>query len=232
MTFKIYSPRLETVSTLIKKPAAQSVTVKNLLRVFYFALLPALFFYVISLTIMNVNGFDIMQVIRDPAQQMEYHGFLGFLSNMGIWLWISSAAISFFAVRTGEFETGDKRRKLLVLTLILSLMLGIDDLFMIHDFYIRQRYCYLTYALFAAYMVLTQYKLILKIEAIAFSLMILFFGLSIFVDMIQMVLPLKYEYTQALEEGCKFLGMASWLYFVFRLAAYKSKPESSKSLIP
>jgi hypothetical protein len=177
---------------------------------------------------MRASGFTFMEILRDPAQQMEVSGFLGFLSNLGIWLWVSAAAIGFFALRTGIFTVKDRRRELLGLTVILSLMLAADDLFMIHDFYIRQRYCFLTYALYTALMVIRHHKLIIKVEAVAFTLMVLFFGMSVFVDIIQLLIPMPYEYTQVLEEGFKFIGMASWLYFVFRLAAWN--PEGLKHL--
>ena len=229
MMFKNYPFTLEAAVTLIRKPIARSFTIKNMLRVLMYAVFPALFFYGASLVVMQANGFEIMQIIRDPGQQLQYHGFLGFLSNIGIWLWISAAAISFFAVLTGEYTRNDKRRQLLILTLILSLMLGMDDLFMIHDLYIKEKYCYLTYALFAGYMGIRYYKPILKIEGIAFVLMICLFGLSVVIDKIQMLVPVSYNVTQVMEEGSKFIGMASWLYFVFRVAAYKPGPEPEKS---
>jgi hypothetical protein len=228
MTFKTYPIRFEAYAMLLRSYLLQIFSYKKLLRVLYFAVLPALAFYILSLAAMMASGFSAMQVLRDPAQQMEVSGFLGFLSNLGIWLWVSAAAIGFFAMRTGYFAEKTKHRELLGLTVILSLMLASDDLFMIHDFYIRQRYCFLTYALFTAFMVFRHHKLIIKIEPVAFILMVLFFGLSIFIDIIQLLLPMPYEYTQVLEEGFKFTGMASWLYFIFRLAAWKSgKPDES-----
>lgn len=221
MTFKTYQIRAEAYVLLLQSYALQIFSLKNLKRVFFFAIIPAIAFYTLSLLAMRASGFTLMEILRDPAQQMEVSGFLGFLSNLGIWLWVSAAAIGFFALRTGAFAERDRRRELLGLTVILSLMLAADDLFMIHDFYIRQRYCFLTYALYSAFMVIRHHKLIVKIEAVAFTLMIVFFGMSVFVDIVQLLLPMSYELTQVLEEGFKFMGMASWLYFVFRIAAWQ-----------
>ena len=220
MATKTISLKLEAIVMILQNYFTQIFTLENLKRVTFFAVIPAFAFYVLSLVAMRASGFTFMEILRDPAQQMEVSGFLGFLSNLGIWVWVSAAAIGFFALRTGTFGAKDKRRELLGLTIILSLMLAADDLFMIHDFYIRQRYCFLTYALYATFMVIRHHKLIIKIEAVAFTLMVLFFGMSVFVDVIQLLIPMPYEYTQVLEEGFKFIGMASWLYFVFRVAAW------------
>jgi|GEM_PF-1383197 len=228
MTVRTNTIRLEAYILLLQSYFIQILSIKNLKRVTFFAVIPALAFYVLSLVAMRASGFTFMEILRDPAQQMEVSGFLGFLSNLGIWLWVSAAAIGFFALRTGTFTEKDRRRELLGLTVILSLMLAADDLFMIHDFYIRQRYCFLTYALYTAFMVIRHHKLIIKTEALGFTLMVLFFGMSVFVDVIQLLMPMPYEYTQLMEEGFKFTGMASWLYFVFILAACKPEKHSSE----
>ena len=223
MTFKSYQIKSPASVLILQEYLTQIFSLSNLKRVTYFAVLPALAFFLVSLLALRAAGFTIMEILRDPAQQMEVSGFLGFLSNLGIWLWVGAAAIGFFAFRTGTFTGNDKRRELLGLTVVLSLMLASDDLFMLHDYYIRLRYCLLAYALLTGIMVLRHHKLIVKIEAVAFTLMVFFLGLSVMVDAVQLHLPLPYDYTQVLEEGFKFLGMASWLYFVFRLAAWKSE---------
>jgi hypothetical protein len=223
MTTKTLSIRMESYILFLQSYFIQLISKENLKRVTFFAVVPALAFYSISLGVMTASGFTIMQVLRDPMQQMEVPGFLGFLSNMGVWLWVSAAAIGFFAFRTGSFTEKNRHRELLGLSVILSLMLAADDHFLIHDFYIRQRYCFLTYALFAGFMLIRHHKLIIKIEAVAFTLMVLFLGMSIFVDIIQMRIPIPYDYTQVLEEGFKFTGMACWLYFVYRLASWNPK---------
>ncbi|WP_254052643.1 hypothetical protein [Aliivibrio sp. EL58] len=47
---------------------------------------------------------------------------------------------------------------------------------------------------------------------------------SIATDLIQGYLPFGYETTQIFEEGCKFVGAASWLYFTCRVASFGLKP--------
>ncbi|MGB3180764.1 MAG: hypothetical protein WBB45_05205 [Cyclobacteriaceae bacterium] len=101
------------------------------------------------------------------------------------------------------------------------MLLAIDDFFLIHDRYIDQKICYLAYVLFAGVLVLRQYKLIIEIEAVAFLLAGSFLALSILTDLLQSRIPFDYSYTQVVEEGFKFVGVATWLYFVSRIASYR-----------
>lgn len=97
-------------------------------------------------------------------------------------------------------------------------MLAIDDFFLIHDRYIDQKICYVAYAVCLLLLLFRYYRTILKVEAPAFLLAGGLLALSISTDIIQFVLPMTYEQSQAFEEGFKFSGMATWLYFSYRLA--------------
>ncbi|MFK5972418.1 MAG: hypothetical protein QM485_03975, partial [Flavobacteriaceae bacterium] len=67
---------------------------KKLFHCIFIVVIPALIFYSLSIIRLKSVGFEIMEILRDPAQQSGASSFLGFLSNIGIWLWISSAALS------------------------------------------------------------------------------------------------------------------------------------------
>ena len=190
--------RLEELSKKIFVP-------KKLYSCIFIAVIPALLFYSFSLFGLKSAGFGIMEILRDPAQQSGASSFVGFLSNIGIWLWVSSAAICFFTTITG----------------MLSIILAIDDFFLIHDRYINQKICFLFYALFAGALLIRHYKLIIEIEGFAFLLAGSFLALSILTDLIQSRIPLQYNYTQVIEEGFKFSGVATWLYFIARVASFR-----------
>lgn len=198
-----------------------SIQIKKLSWCLVIAIIPALLFYSISLYWLKSVGFSEIEILRDPAQQSEASSLLGFLSNIGVWLWVSSATICFFTVLTGDFRPDRNRKELVFLAGMLSALLAIDDFFLIHDRYIDQKICYLTYALFAGVLVLRQYKLIIEIEAVAFLLAGSFLALSILTDLLQSRIPVDYSYTQVVEEGFKFVGVATWLYFVSRIASYR-----------
>ncbi len=194
---------------------------KKTLRGILLAVLPASLFYGVSLLTLWFSGFRIMQIIRDTAQQSGASSFLGFLSNIGIWLWVSSAAICFFSVLTWKPSLDKKRRELLLLTGMLSILLAVDDFFMIHDRYIDQNICYLTYAVLALLLLMRHHKMIIAIDGFAFLLAGFFLGSSIFTDVVQEHIPLSYEYVQIFEEGFKFVGAATWLYFIGRAASFE-----------
>ena len=200
------------------KQAKAKVLERNLIwRCFMFACLPALMFYSLSLAQLTGQGFEIMQVLRDPGQQLDQSSFLGFLSNIGVWMWISGAAINFFGALAVGRADGGKLRELLLLLGGLSLFLAIDDFFMIHDRYISQRYIFPVYAVIALAILARHFDRIIRTDGFAFLLAGFFLAMSIVTDFFQGMIPWRYAHTQVLEEGFKFVGAATWLYFSVRL---------------
>ncbi|MGK7899616.1 MAG: oxidase [Xenococcus sp. (in: cyanobacteria)] len=165
-----------------------------------------------------------MEIIRDPAQQSGQSSFIGFLSNIGIWLWVSSAAICFFSAMTNSLGIKGSQRELLFLVGLLSMTLAVDDFFLIHDRYINQKLCYLSYAILALSLLVRHYKAIIKIDVFPFLLAGLLLALSILADLTQNYIPLSYSHVQVVEEGFKFIGAAIWLYFSCCIASSCSKP--------
>lgn len=185
------------------------------------AILPALLFYISSILILKSYGFEIVEILRDPAQQFNTSSFFGFLSNIGIWLWVSSTAICFFTILTNGYSIEKQQKQLLLLTGLLSLILAIDDFFLIHDRYIRQSLCYLVYAILASAILIRHYKQILEMEGFAYILAGSLLALSILTDLVQSKLPFSYSSSQVLEEGFKFSGAAAWLYFNSKIASQR-----------
>ncbi len=190
-----------------------------------FIAIPALIFYAISFIILRSSGFETMEILRDTAQLTEESSFLGFLSNVGIWLWISSVAICFFVAISNKGISKD-HRELLILSGLLSLILAVDDFFMIHDRYVNEYICYLVYALCVVLLLYKYEKEIKKIEPLGFLLMGFFLLGSIGTDAVQMFLPLEYSTTQIFEEFFKFLGASIWLYFNYRVGSFKEITKS------
>ena len=61
----------------------------RMLRCILFAGLPASLFYAVSVLGLWALGFKLMEILRDPAQLSGQSSFLGFVSNIGIWLWVT-----------------------------------------------------------------------------------------------------------------------------------------------
>lgn len=194
---------------------------KNMLHCLLFAVVPAMVFYCGSIIMLQSNGFTSKEILQDTAQQLDVSSFLGFLSNIGVWLWISATSISFFTLISRKKELTKKLKELLLLSGIISLLLGVDDFFMLHDRYLDQKLFYSFYILITGTILLRHYKNILKIEGFAFFVMGGLLALSILTDLTQYRLPMAIETSQTFEEGFKFVGAATWLYFVGKVASYK-----------
>ncbi len=173
-----------------------------------------------------------MEILRDPAQQNGQSSFLGFVSNVGIWLWVSSAAICFFSAITSQLVNKGSKRELLFLVGILSVILAIDDFFMIHDRYVNEKLCYLLYAIVAGTLFVRQYKNIMEINGFSFLLSGLLLALSILTDLPQSYNPFRYSYIQVFEEGFKFTGGGTWLYFSCRIASFCPTPSTTRNQVP
>ena len=105
------------------------------------------------------------------------------------------------------------------MTGLLSLMLAVDDFFLIHDRFIDQHICYLAYAVCAITLLIRHYRTILEIDGAAFLMAGMFLALSILADMTQGNIPMEYTTVQIFEEGFKFIGATCWLYFNCRSAS-------------
>jgi hypothetical protein len=194
---------------------------KKILQTLLFSTIPALLFYSISLVWLSNEGYSSMEILRDMAQQTDKSSLLGFLSNIGTWLWISSFAISFFVFITYRSTGLLRHRELLLLIGTLSLLLGVDDFFMIHDRYLDQRLCYSAYAILAIALLVRHFKNIIEINAFAFLFGGGLLALSILTDLFQDNIPLSYDNVQIIEEGFKFLGAGTWLYFASLVASFR-----------
>ena len=208
------------------KMMKNNLTQENILRCLLLSVLPACIFYFISLAVLSENGFEVMEILRDPAQQSGQSSFLGFLSNIGIWLWVSSAAICFFSLLNDNSKFRDK--ELLFLVGILSFILAVDDFFLIHDRYIDQGLCYLAYAFVAGALLVRHFNKIIGIDGFSFILAGSLLALSIVTDLITRSIPLPYSVVQVIEEGFKFIGAAVWLFFSFQIASNNLTPINSK----
>jgi hypothetical protein len=189
------------------------------------AIIPGVLLYTIVFLVLKSFGFTTIEIIRDPAQLNESSSFLGLISNLGNAFWISSAAIALFTAFTSGSIFSKPRRELLILAGLLSLLLGVDDFFMLHDRYIKQNACYATYAILAITLLLRHYRMILKNYATAFFFAGTFLALSILVDLRQGAIPMSYDKLQIIEEGFKFVGAFVWLYFVGVVAAKEPEEE-------
>lgn len=218
--FQLTHLKIMSNSNNVKDLLKQVLSSKKVFGCILAVVIPASLFYTVSIITLKSHGFGLIEILRDPAQQSGASSFLGFLSNIGVFLWISSTALSFFFALSKTVLKNKQQRELLFLIGSLSFLLAIDDFFMIHDRYIDQKICYLTYAVFLGFIFVRHLKTILKIDGFSFLLAGSFLASSIIADMLEDKTPFTYEQVQLIEEGFKFVGAATWLYFVTRVATF------------
>ena len=195
---------------------------KNLLNLFYISILPSIIIYLITIGISNLYKIKPILVIRDLAQTCGYPIGVGMISNFGILLWGSSAAISLFVSisKLAEREIS----KLLLMGGIFSTILCLDDFFLLHDRYIGPDFLYVSYISMTILMSIKFWKVLLRIGLLPILISLFFLSLSIFSDSIlQQLFSKNYESIQLFEECFKFLGIACWLNFWCNASLYSTK---------
>jgi hypothetical protein len=187
-----------------------------------FVVLPAGIFFVVSLLVLRDRGFSTAQILRDPVQQRGGSSFLGFLSSAGLWLWIMAVAIPIFVLLTERASLSTRRQEFLVLLAGFSMLLALDDFFQLHVDHVPAAVVFGGYAALAAALVLRQHAEIVATDGFAFLLAMALLAGSVAAEAAGKDLPVRIGAVEAIEEGCKFLGAATWLYFSGRAAALRS----------
>lgn len=172
--------------------------------------------YVIS----EQTEIPISMFTRDPADITLSSPFLGVISNVGVLLWCSTAAICFFSCFILKYKSYSYIAVFFLISGLITSLLLCDDLFLLHErifpqyFNWRQRYIYLTYVLIVfAYFVIFR-EVIFKTNIIVLMLAFCFFFLSIVVDGVAAKIPDFIPFHHLYEDGFKLFGLASWLgYF-------------------
>lgn len=221
-TSRIYHPHIMpgTITNVFKHILNRRKLIISLSAV----VLPALLFYGVAVLVLQHSGFSLREILRDPAQQSGASSFLGFVSNIGVWLWVSSFAICCYSLITRGSGVTRGRVELLILLALLSLLLAVDDFFLLHERYVYQKGIFLFYAVCALTLFVRHFRRIIETDGFSFMFAGLLLASSIIIDMEQRHLPFDYKYVQLVEEGCKFIGAALWLFFCGRVG---SAPESA-----
>ena len=189
-----------------------------------FAIFPALFVYIFLLLLNSYIGISPELVLRDLMQTCNTPPIgVGLISNLGILLWGASASISLFAAFSG-LSSIRRLKNFLLLGGIFSAILCIDDLLLIHDrSQLNQDLLYGLYIIFAIVLIYKYRKIGFQAYTNLLLTSVSLLGLSVFFDIFQDFLYLGYDKIQIIEEGFKFIGISSWLYFWIALSRKKLK---------
>jgi hypothetical protein len=154
---------------------------------------------------------------RDPSATTGDSPFIGALSNLGVLFWCASVAICFFSFtllqKTGNiggfsafFGFGG----------LISLILLLDDLLLFHEtvfplyLNIPEKLVFLSYGLILLGYITRFRKLILKTDFIFLMFAFGLFGLSIFIDLLDLRISILFE------DGTKLFGIVSWFGYFAR----------------
>ena len=203
----------------------------------------ALLVPVLAMAVALWAGLTPTEMLRDPimvagGEPNQFH--LGLFSNLGVVLWTAAAAICLFAGTQVTSGTDRQARQFLLYAGLLTLVLMLDDLFMLHENFGDQ----LVYVLYGAgllYYMARFYRLILKLDVVVFALCLPLFGNAVLLDLAPWrLLPgegievpqaiasspierdavrhLGRELRYLLEDGFKFIGICCWAAFHIRAA--------------
>ncbi|KKN86060.1 hypothetical protein LCGC14_0272550 [marine sediment metagenome] len=163
-------------------------------------------------------GIPVGDMTRDPTAVAGVSIYVGFLSQFGIFLWVGAAAVCLFgaAVLPASAEQRENKRFLLV-SGALSLVLGFDDIFLLHEAFfphigISEMTVLAAYGLFVLYYLARFYKTLWRTEFILLAMAFGFFGLSVIFDLLE---PGGIDPYLA-EDGVKLIGLLSWTSYYFR----------------
>jgi hypothetical protein len=192
-------------------------------RALTWAVLPAAAVYVLALLLSQLAGIRSTLVIRDLAQTCDTPLGVALLSSLGYLLWVSAAAVAAFAALGGSVHRRGRERQLLLWGSAFSMVLCLDDMFLLHDRYVGATVLYALYAAFALLILLRYRSQVLQLGGGSFLLAVGLLGISVLIDQFQQVIPVPYDTLQLFEEGAKFLGIACWLAFWWLAGAAAGK---------
>ncbi|SDR86598.1 hypothetical protein SAMN05216421_0473 [Halopseudomonas xinjiangensis] len=172
---------------------------------------------------------------RDPTAVAGVRIYIGFLSQVGIFFWSTTATLCLFValVIPGRAQTR-RIRGFFVAAGALTLMLGLDDVFLLHEHLfpflgVNELVVLGVYGLCTVAFLLYFHKIILNSEFLLLTMALVFFGASVVID----VLDIEWIDPYLLEDGAKLIGLVSWTGYFFRtaLAAVQLHPWRQASVL-
>lgn len=160
--------------------------------------------------------------IRDPAATGEIHPLSGIASHLGVLLLIAAGAICLFS--RGILRSSTQRfATFLLCSGLMSIMLALDDLFMLHEsiypglFGISEKLILLIYGILLLSGIVKFRTTILRTEYPILLVACGCFGLSFIVDGFQESIEVVLgQWRILLEDGFKLLGIVGWFGYLLR----------------
>jgi hypothetical protein len=159
---------------------------------------------------------DVAMLTRDFSVTAGVHPFTGALSNLGAFLWCAAAAVCLVAAFTLRHTSSRRAFWFLLLSGALSAYLLLDDFFLFHDHFapgylgIDETVIVAILGLYVAALLVGFRRVILGTNHMMLAVALGFLASSVVVDHFQDQLDWLGEWRIFLEDGTKWLGIASW----------------------
>ncbi len=173
----------------------------------------------------RLKRIPLRNIFSDPASIINFHPFLGFMSNLGILIWAATAAICFYSAALVRNKGGSREfSSFFQFAGLLTTVLMLDDLFLFHDWlapkvlHIPQIIVLIAYGV-TTLLFLTKFReLILRTDFVLLGSACVFFAMSVVIDQwLDEIMPMEHLF----EDGSKFLGILGWLCYFIRTSFQK-----------
>ena len=167
---------------------------------------------------------DFSYVSRDPSALADEKLFFGMLSQSGGLCWAMAAGIALFAAAQVGLGLGaDRRAAFLAFVGAVTAMLGVDDVFLVHENVFPDITGLPEWSLFVVYVVVLGVGLLVfRDRVLADRSPFLPAALALFATSIVTDVFLEGDDPSSVhflvEDGAKFLAIVSWLLFVIHVA--------------
>jgi hypothetical protein len=209
--------------------------IKRLWSVFLFLYLPiVLLFMTLGSISRSSDDITLSYFTRDVVALGDLPFFAGLTSQVGGMLWSVALGICVFAVLLLQQQgrNGDAKRFLLQSAVLTGVLL-LDDIFLVHEdigpdyLHIGEKTIVVTYFLFTLFYLFSNRKEIFSSDYLVLGVALGMFATSIFFDAADLddYDSLSRIFTEQfqtfLEDGFKFVGIATWLVYFARYSLQK-----------
>ncbi len=197
-------------------------TVKKYLPLFLIIYIPPIILLIVLGGIAGLTDIQIGDFFEDPSQVIGFDSYIGLVNNLGIVIWAAAVAVCIFSFVALLRSSRDKDLpRFFLFSGLLTLILLLDDLFLIHEWIAGFSTEFIVPVVFLVLFIILVFrfrKVILETEYFFMILAIVLFGISFILDFSQStdVTIVPGGARTILEDGCKFLGIISWLTYFAR----------------
>jgi hypothetical protein len=186
----------KTSSPPLSLPAHPGSQLRSLLPILLVVYVP-LGIVLVALTLQQRIPLPVL--LEDVTYLAEVPFYTGFISNLGILIWMSAAAVAGFTYLVLRSHPNHRARPFLLASFLLTLFLTLDDLYLIHDEFFPEYLGISETAFFVGYIVIVAAyvyafrRTLMRSEYLLLILAFGFFAFSLAIDNVQELLPGLYS---------------------------------------